>query len=277
MTTFEKTYALAFPRRVVFDAWVSEETVIAPAAGMQVEPRVGGAYRLEMPDGSQMNGAFSEFTARRSVRYSWQWAGSPESTEVAVEFADAPNGTTVAVQHSGFDSAESLSNHAQGWDGYVSGFVAHLHGKHVRRATASDIGEMQRVRMSVRENTLADYSVLTPDKYRAHLEKLGRGWVYEEEGRVVGLAIANRVEATIWALFVEPGFEGRGIGRALHDTMLAWLAEEGVQEVTLGTDPETRAAAFYVAAGWSFEGVDDGGEAVFKRSLGDAATSRGSR
>lgn len=277
MTTFEKTYALPFPRDVVFDAWVSAQTVIAPAARMHVEPRVGGAYRLEMPDGSQMNGVFSEFNADSSVRYSWQWAGSPESTEVAVDFADAPVGTTVTVQHSGFDSADSLSNHAQGWDGYVSGFVAHLHRKHIRQATASDIGEMHHVRMSVRENTLADYSVLTPEKYRAHLENVGRGWVYEHAGRTVGLAIVNRSEASIWALFVEPEFERRGIGRALHDTMLAWLEEEGVREVTLGTEPGTRAAGFYGAAGWSFEGVDEGGEAVFKRTLGAGAASGASR
>jgi len=276
MSFFEKTYALPFPRGVVFDAWVSEETVIAPAAGMHVDPQVGGVYRLEMPDGSQMNGAFSEFTAGSSLRYSWQWDGSPESTQVAVVFADAPNGSTVAVNHSGFDSAESLSNHAQGWDGYISGFAAHLHSQNVRQATARDIEAMHRVRTSVRENTLVDYSVLTPEAYRSHLERLGRGWVYEHQGRVVGLAIANRVEASIWALFVEPEFEKRGIGRALHDTMLTWLTEEGVSQVTLGTDPETRAAGFYEAAGWIFEGVDDEGEAVFRKSL-EAGPAPGSQ
>jgi len=134
----------------------------------------------------------------------------------------------------------------------------------IREATTSDISEMHRVRASVRENTLPDYSVITPEMIREHLENLGRGWVYEHEGRIVGLAIVNLVDASIWALFVEPQFEGRGIGRKLHDTMVAWIKSQGVRAVTLGTDPGTRAARFYEAAGWQFQELDADGEAVYK-------------
>jgi len=137
----------------------------------------------------------------------------------------------------------------------------------IREATVADISEMHRVRCSVRENTLPDYSVLTPEKYRQHLTQLGRGWVYEHEGRMVGCAIVNRVEASVWALFVEPKFEGRGIGRALHDAMLSWLRSEQVQRVTLGTDPGTRAARFYEAAGWQFRELDAEGEALYELQL----------
>ncbi len=134
-------------------------------------------------------------------------------------------------------------------------------------ATASDISEIHRVRASVRENTLPDYSVITHESICEHLDRLGRGWVYEHKDRVVGIAIVNRVEASIWALFVEPEFEGRGIGRALHDTMIAWLRSEGIRSVTLGTDPRTRAARFYEEAGWQFRELDSSGEAIYELAL----------
>jgi GNAT superfamily N-acetyltransferase len=137
----------------------------------------------------------------------------------------------------------------------------------VRIAVAADIPEIHRVRASVRENTLADYSVITHESIREHLEKLGRGWVYEADRRIVGIAIANRVDASVWALFVEPEFEGRGIGRALHDAMLAWLRSCGLRAVSLGTAPGTRAAGFYEAAGWKFREIDGSGEAVYELIL----------
>jgi DMSO/TMAO reductase YedYZ molybdopterin-dependent catalytic subunit len=147
----------------------------------------------------------------------------------------------------------------------------------IRVAELSDIPEMHRVRSSVRENTLPDYSVLTPEKYRAHLQDVGRGWVYEHDGRVVGCAIVNRVEASIWALFVEPRFEGRGFGRALHDTMLGWLRSQGAERVTLGTEPGTRAARFYEAAGWQFRELDADGEAIYELELTGGGGAPGRR
>ncbi len=65
----------------------------------------------------------------------------------------------------------------------------------------------------------------------------------------------------------EPEFEGRGIGRALHDAMLAWLRSCGLPAVTLGTDPGTRAAGFYETAGWKFREIDGSGEAGYEVTL----------
>ena len=143
----------------------------------------------------------------------------------------------------------------------MGGFVG------IRTAVAGDIPEIHRVRASVRENTLPDYSVITDESILEHLERLGHGWVYEVEGRIVGIAIANRVEASIWALFVEPEFESRGIGRALHDEMLTWLRYCGLRTATLGTAPGTRAAGFYETAGWRFQEIDASGEAVYEFSF----------
>jgi|GEM_PF-3975221 len=50
----------------------------------------------------------------------------------------------------------------------------------------------------------------------------GKGWVCEIGSDIVGFAIADLVEHNIWALFIHPDYENKGIGRSLHNTMLDW-------------------------------------------------------
>ena len=126
MKTFSKSYVLEFPLEQVFAKWVAEDTVVSPAERMEVEPRVGGAYRLFMPGGGLMEGVFSRFDENQQVTYSWNWVGSDETTEVDVTFQSHPDGTEVSVMHSGFASAESYDNHSAGWDSYLDGFTAHI-------------------------------------------------------------------------------------------------------------------------------------------------------
>jgi hypothetical protein len=40
--------------------------------------------------------------------------------------------------------------------------------------------------------------------YRVRLEERGRGWLFEEEGDVLGFAIAEANTRNVWALFVSP-------------------------------------------------------------------------
>jgi GNAT superfamily N-acetyltransferase len=136
----------------------------------------------------------------------------------------------------------------------------------LREATRADIARMHVVRMSVSENRLSDPRRVTPEHYREMLEVRGKGWVCEVAGRIVGFAIADAVDRSIWALFVEPGHEGRGIGRALHDVMVEWLFQAGSEPVWLSTDPGTRAARFYAAAGWTAERTLASGELRFVRA-----------
>jgi GNAT superfamily N-acetyltransferase len=122
----------------------------------------------------------------------------------------------------------------------------------LRIATPADIEAMHRIRLAVRENRLSDLSRVTPAQYHAMLETRGRGWVYEDSSArdtIVGFAIADHSTRNIWALFVQPGYEGRGIGRALHDAMIEWLFAVGDTPLWLTTDAGTRAARFYAAAG----------------------------
>jgi GNAT superfamily N-acetyltransferase len=72
----------------------------------------------------------------------------------------------------------------------------------------------------------------------------------------------------VYALFVEPGHEGRGVGRRLHDTMMEWFFAAGVDDVWLSTDPNTRAERFYRKAGWMPTGSRPNGEIRFEMSRG---------
>jgi GNAT superfamily N-acetyltransferase len=135
----------------------------------------------------------------------------------------------------------------------------------LRLATAHDYPELHRIRMAVRENVLSDPAAITRDDYVEMIERRGRGWVAEEGGEVVAFAIADHSRRNVWALFVAPGHEGRGHGRRLHDTMMAWLFAQGEATVWLGTDPGTRAERFYRAAGWREAGRLPNGEVRFER------------
>ena len=136
----------------------------------------------------------------------------------------------------------------------------------IRRASNDDIPAMQNVRQSVRENRLDDPDSVQPRHYRALLDEQGRGWVAEMESRVVGFAVADLTHRSVWALFVHPEFERRGIGRQLHDVMLAWFFDAGADTVRLTTSPGTRAERFYVAAGWRHGGPGAHGEVVYEIS-----------
>jgi GNAT superfamily N-acetyltransferase len=118
---------------------------------------------------------------------------------------------------------------------------------------------MHRVRMSVLENRLVSRQLSEQD-YLIEIETTGRGWVVELAGTIVAFAVGNAANGSIWALFVEPGHEGKGYGRQLHKVMVAWLWEQGHDRLWLTTGAGTRAARFYEAAGWQQVEVTADGE-----------------
>ncbi len=132
----------------------------------------------------------------------------------------------------------------------------------IRVATRADIPGMHVVRRAVRENRLTS-NVITEAHYPPAMEETGRGWIAECKGEVLGFAIGNKHTGNIWALFVDPDHEGLGIGRQLHDTMVEWLFAQGLTTLSLGTDPGTRAQAFYEKAGWKFVELLPNGDAMY--------------
>lgn len=113
--------------------------------------------------------------------------------------------------------------------------------------------------MSVQENRLVSMTLSEAD-YVAAIERTGRGWVIELAGTIVAFAVGDAHAGSIWALFVEPGHEGRGFGRQLHEQMVSWLWQQGCDRLWLSTNPGTRAQRFYEAAGWQYVGPAAHGE-----------------
>jgi GNAT superfamily N-acetyltransferase len=135
-----------------------------------------------------------------------------------------------------------------------------------RTATLEDIPQIQVVRHAVKENRLSNPALVTDADCAEFLTERGKGWVCVVEDRVVGFAIADLRGHNIWALFIDPEHEGKGIGRRLHDTMLDWYFSQTSEDVWLGTSPGTRAQAFYRKAGWLEIGLRPNGEVRFEMS-----------
>jgi GNAT superfamily N-acetyltransferase len=135
-----------------------------------------------------------------------------------------------------------------------------------REATVNDIAQIQVVRNSVKENQLSDPALVSDKDCKDYITVRGKGWVCEINNKVVGFAIADLKEKNIWALFVHPDHEGKGIGRQLHDMMLDWYFDHTKENVWLSTSPGTRAEQFYKTAGWKVVGIHGKGETKFQMS-----------
>ena len=132
-----------------------------------------------------------------------------------------------------------------------------------RRAVEADIPAIMRIRMAVRENRLSNPALVTPTMCVDYLDKLGRTWVAELDGDIIGFSYADRAGASIWALFVDPSHEGLGAGKALLRLAADWLFEQGHDEIRLGTEAHTRADRFYAAQGWTRGAMKDDVEVWF--------------
>jgi GNAT superfamily N-acetyltransferase len=119
-----------------------------------------------------------------------------------------------------------------------------------RQAARRDIPAMSRIRLSVTENVLSDPGRVTLQMYEDFLDKSGRGWVAEDDGEVVAFCYADKDQGAIWALFVHPGHQGRGIAKALLGLAVDWLFGLGHARIRLSTGANTRADRFYAAQGW---------------------------
>lgn len=115
--------------------------------------------------------------------------------------------------------------------------------------------------MSVRENALTAQQLaligITPAAIAQAVSSAPCAWVAEDEGAVVGFAMVELDTACLFAAFVRPEHEGRGLGMQLIQACEAALfARHAV--AWLETDRASRAAAFYRRRGW-VHAVDVGG------------------
>ncbi len=133
-----------------------------------------------------------------------------------------------------------------------------------REATILDIPQIQMVRNAVKENTLSDPALVSDEDCEEFMTVRGKGWVCEIEQQIVGFAIADLLEDNIWALFILPEYEHKGIGQTLQKIMLNWYFSQNKEKVWLGTAFNTRAEQFYIKSGWSVVGLHGTKETKFE-------------
>ena len=137
----------------------------------------------------------------------------------------------------------------------------------IREAKVEDIKQIQIVRNAVKENVLSNPNLVTDKDCEEFMFIRGKGWVCEIENKVVGFSIVDLKENNIWALFVHPEHEKKGIGRLLHHIMLDWYFSKTQKNVWLGTAPHTRAENFYRKSGWKEIGTHGNGEIKFEMDI----------
>ena len=150
-----------------------------------------------------------------------------------------------------------------------------------RPMTAADLPAVFAVRLATVENAVTleelaeDYGI-TPESLAAAMETHVQGWLCEDGGRAVGFAMGDRSNGEVQVVAVLPGYEGRGIGRALLLEVQQWLFAQGHEEIWLGAnpDPGVRASGFYRRLGWRRTGVMKGGDEVLRLSRADTAKAR---
>ncbi|MEB7501779.1 GNAT family N-acetyltransferase [Leclercia pneumoniae] len=122
-----------------------------------------------------------------------------------------------------------------------------------RLALPSDIEGIFDVRTSVKENHLSREEMeqmgITESSVIDMIEKNRCAWVAVDNGKIIGFSMILPDEGSLFAAFVLPEYEGRGVGRSLVQ-----LAEQELfkhHEVAwLETDKNSRAAKFYKRLGW---------------------------
>ncbi|WP_455844202.1 N-acetyltransferase family protein [Pantoea agglomerans] len=127
---------------------------------------------------------------------------------------------------------------------------------YVRTARLSDIEGMFDVRTSVIENHLSREEMrqmgITEGVVGDMIEKSLCAWVATENNKIIGFSMILPDEGCLFAAFVLPEYEGKGIGRRL-----VTLAEQELfqhHEIAwLETDKNSRAAKFYMQLGWGNE------------------------
>jgi GNAT superfamily N-acetyltransferase len=145
----------------------------------------------------------------------------------------------------------------------------------IRPGRASDMADITHVRTSVAENHLSVAQMaelgITPESIIAEMESGDLGcWVAEDVGRVIAFSMADRRDASIFALFVLPDHEGRGHGTRLLDACERWLRAQGHRSASLTTGRGTKAHDFYLRRGWQVTGEIAGHFAeddVFRKDL----------
>lgn len=132
----------------------------------------------------------------------------------------------------------------------------------IRPARRADVASLFQVRTSVRENRLTREEMLalgiTEESVGEMIEHARCAWVAVDEGKTVGFSMIIPEEACLFAAFILPGYEGKGVGKKLVAEAEQALFKQH-QTIWLETGKKSRAAGFYRHLGWGNESdIGDG-------------------
>jgi GNAT superfamily N-acetyltransferase len=137
----------------------------------------------------------------------------------------------------------------------------------IREATRADWSRISEIRLAVHENRLSDSKSEAVRLAADWLFDNSTFWVWEEDGAIQGFSAADPRDGWVFALFVDPLYEGRGIGRTLLPLACETLRASGHATAKLSTDPGTRAERFYRMDGWTEAGWQKNGEIIFQKGF----------
>ncbi|MGU9812945.1 GNAT family N-acetyltransferase [Pseudomonas sp. LF052] len=141
----------------------------------------------------------------------------------------------------------------------------------IRVATPDDIDTLFAIRTSVVQNHLSREQMtalgITPQVLADSIREAPWVWIAEVEGRPVAFSMVDRAAGEVFAMFVQPGYEGLGLGRRLMAVAEAALFEqhERLFLITDGRD-EIRANGFYQRLGWSMVARVEGDDVRYEKS-----------
>lgn len=145
----------------------------------------------------------------------------------------------------------------------------------IRIAAESDVESLFRIRTSVHENHQSPEELsalrVTPESIAEMLRTTSRAWLAEVGDQPAAFSMADGEQGTIFAMFVCPGYEGQGLGRALMDEAESWLFSRKWKEIWLltGGDRTLRANGFYRHLGWNAVSIETDGQLKYvKRRAG---------
>lgn len=136
----------------------------------------------------------------------------------------------------------------------------------VRLAVVNDIPRMMAIRNGVNENKLTNPLRFSIGDYSLFLSSPCRSWVVSQDDYIIGFCSIDLPNNNVWALFVDPAFEGKGAARLLFQTALFWYFNQTKATLWLSTEPGTRAEQFYLAFGFSAVSITSSGEQRFEMS-----------
>ena len=80
----------------------------------------------------------------------------------------------------------------------------------------------------------------------------------QENGNITAFCYADKINASIWVLFVHPGHEGQGLGCTLLGLAADWLFSLDHDTVQLRTGARTSTDRFFAKQGWRCTTVNAG-------------------